>query len=196
MHPSSLHRAAASSLCFAALLALGGCGSLLPRGTADTPLGFSTFGDAEAAVRRVEPLKTPVAQLKGLGFDPVEGPNVTLIPYPDIVARLAPYPGVPVDRLDAGIRECIEAQSACRGYLFHFEHQSRKREGSFWLDFLNVRRNTQVAGWWFDALIVTADGTVLFRNYGGQASTDKLEKQVNPLGPFQPAGESARQLIR
>ena len=35
-----------------------------------------------------------------------------------------------------------------------------------------------------------ADGTVLFRNYAGQARTDRVEKQVNPLGPFQPAGEA------
>jgi hypothetical protein len=196
MQSTALQKPAALSLCAAVFVTLAGCGSLLPRGTADTPVGFATFADAESAVRRVEALKTPVAQLKELGFDPVQGPNVTLIPYPDIVARLAPYPGVPVDHLDPGIRQCIEAQAACRGYLFHFEHQSRKREGSFWLDFLNLRRHTQVAGWWFDALIVTADGTVLFRNYGGQASTDKVERQVNPLGPFQPAGESAGQLIR
>jgi hypothetical protein len=196
MQAAGFHRTTAIALWTALALALGGCGSLLPRGTADTPVGFENFADAEIAVKRVEGLKTPVSELKALGFDPAAGPNVTLIPYPDIVARLAPYPGVPVDQLDPGIRLCIEAQSACRGYLFHFEHQSRKREGSFWLDFLNVRRHTQVMGWWFDALIVTADGIVLFRNYGGQASTDKLEKQVNPLGPLQPAGESAGQLFR
>jgi hypothetical protein len=40
-------------------------------------------------------------------------------------------------------------------------------------------------------LIVVTDGVVLFRNYAGQASTDKVDRQVNPLGPFQPAGESA-----
>jgi hypothetical protein len=195
MRPIAFRGIAAIALSATLSLALGGCGSLLPRGTNDTPVGFATFSDAEVAIKRVEGRKTSVAELKTLGFDPVAGPNVTLIPYPDIVARLAPYPGVPLDRLEPGIRECIEAQSACRGYLFHFEHQSRRREGGFWLDFLNVRRHTQFAGWWFDALVVVADGTVLFRNYGGQASTERLEKQVNPLGPFQPAGESAGQLI-
>jgi hypothetical protein len=181
----------------ALVVLLGGCGSLLPRGTNDTPAGFRTFADAETAAKRVEGLKTRTSELKWLGFDPVAGTNVTLIPYPDIVARLAPYPGVPFGQLDPGIQQCIEAQSACRGYVFHFEHQSRTRQGSFWLDFLNLRRHTAVAGWSFDALIVVSNGTVLFRNYGGQASTDRFEKQVNPLGPFQPAGESAGyQLIR
>jgi hypothetical protein len=174
---------------------LGGCGSLLPRGSSDTPTGFENFAQAQAAAERVVGLQTRTGELKGLGFDTVAGPNVTLIPYPEIVARLAPYPGVPIEKLDRGIRQCIEAQSACRGYLFHFERQDRRREGSFWLDFLNIRRSTYVTGWWFDALIVVSDDTVLFRNVGGQASLNRTEKQLNPLGPFQPSGESAGALL-
>jgi hypothetical protein len=173
------------------VLAVTGCHSLLPRGSQDTPTGFTSFRDAEAAAQRVVGGKTRTGELKALGFDPVAGTNVTLIPYPEIVARLVPHPGVPVDRLDPGIQQCINSQSACRGYLFHFERQDRKREGNFWLDFLNVRRTTYVSGWWFDTLIVVTDGMVLFRNYGGQATTDRVERQVNPLGPFQPAGEAA-----
>lgn len=190
MQRASWSRIVALVAQLAALLLLAGCGGLLPRGSAETPPVFEGFEQAEGAAKRIVGLKTRVEELKALGFDP-NGANVTVIPYPDIVARLAPYPGVPVDQLDPGVRECIEAQAACRGYLFHFEHQNRRRQGSFWLDFLNLRRNTYVTGWWFDALIVVSDGVVLFRNYGGQASTDRTERQVNPLGPFQPAGESA-----
>jgi hypothetical protein len=175
--------------------ALGACSSLLPRGSTDTPEGFDTFEQARLAAEQIVALKTPPSQLAKLGFDPVAGPNVTLIPYPDIVGRLAPHPGVPFEKLDAGIRMCIEAQSACRGYLFHFERQDRKRQGSFWLDFLNLRRTTSITGWWFDALIVVTDGQVLFRNFAGQPSTDRVEKQRNPLGPFQPAGESAGAIL-
>ena len=58
-----------------------------------------------------------------------------------------------------------------------------------------MRRTTKVTGWWFDALVVVTDGKVLFRNFAGQASTDKVEKQLNPLGPFQPAGESAGSVL-
>jgi len=169
-----------------ACAALAACSSLLPRGSNVTPEGFASFEEGRAAAERIEALKTATSDLRGLGFDPVEGDNVTLIPYPDIVGRLAPNSAVPYDKLDAGIRQCIEAQSSCRGYLFHFERQNHVREGSFVLDFLNVRRTTHTTGWWFDALIVVTDGTVLFRNYAGQANTQKVEKQVNPLGPLQP----------
>ena len=181
MPRSFRHCVIAVALAAVLVLVLGGCGSLLPHGTNDTPAGFASFAEAEAAAKRVEGLKTHTSDLKELGFDPVAGPNVTLVPYPDIIARLAPYSGVPLDRLDPGIRQCIDAQSACRGYLFHFEHQSRKRQGNFWLDFLNLRRNTYVSGWWFDAVIVVSNGTVLFRNYGGQAATDRLEKAITGM---------------
>ena len=170
---------------------LAACGSLLPRGTSGTPSPFPSFEQARDAAEKIVAFQTRTAELKSLGFDPHDGANVTLIPYPEVVARLAPYPGVPLGGLDPGVRKCIDAQALCKAYLFHFEQQDRRREGEFWLDFLNVRRVTKVTGWWFDALVVVSDGTVLFRSVGGQAHTDRLDRQVNPLGPFQPAGESA-----
>ncbi|MDP1533045.1 MAG: hypothetical protein Q8L92_05630, partial [Rubrivivax sp.] len=106
-----------------------------------------------------------------------------------IVARLAPHPGVPLESLDAGVRECIAAQSACRAYAFQLGEQSRRRAGSFWLDLLNFSRTTYVTGWRFDGLVVMRGELVLFRNYGGEARIDRVEHQVNPLGPLQGAGD-------
>jgi hypothetical protein len=176
-------------------LALAGCASLLPHGSTDTPSPFASFAEAEAAARRIVPFETRAADLKALGFDPDGGRNVTLIPYPDVLSRLVPYSGVPMDALDPGIRECIAARTACRAWLFHFERQDRKREGGFWGDFFNVRRVTLITGWWFDALVVESDGKVLFRNMAGQPGTHRLDRQINPLGPFQPAGEGAGALL-
>ncbi|TWO72717.1 hypothetical protein FN976_04085 [Caenimonas sedimenti] len=42
---------------------------------------------------------------------------------------------------------------------------------------------------------VVDDNLVLFRNYSGQAHTVRVEKQTHPLGPLQPAGESAGSLL-
>src|SRR5690349_14906328 len=108
-----------------AAFALCGCSSLLPKGSADMPSPFGSFDHARAALDQVVPFKTHEPELKDLGFDLRAGRNVTLIPFPEIVARLAPYPGVPVADLEPGIRQCIRAQAACRGYLFHFERQDR-----------------------------------------------------------------------
>ncbi len=180
---------------FAVVLVFGigltACSSLLPRGSTGEPGGFESFESAQAAAQRIVPLETRFQELKGLGFDPENGPNVTQIPYPELVARLAPYSSLPLSVLDPGVRKCVEAQAGCRGYLFNFEHQDRQRTGGFWLDFLNIRRTTHVTGWTFQALVVVSDGTVLFRNSAGQPKIDRTDSQRNPLGPFQPAGESA-----
>lgn len=183
------------ALAIVASTALTGCGSLLPRASSDTPSPFATFEQAREAAERIVPFRTRADELKALGFDPTEGKNVTLIPYPDLVARLAPYSGVPLSELDPGIRDCILAKAECRAYVFHFEREDRKREGGFWSDFFNVHRVTNIRGWRFDALVVVSRGTVLFRNYGGQAHADRVERQTNPLGPFQPAGEGAGSLL-
>lgn len=180
----------------AVLVILSGCTSLLPRGSSVTPSPFQTFEQARAAVERLAPFRTRETELAALGFDPREGKNVTQIAYPEIVARLAPHSGVPIDHLDAGIRACIEARAGCRAYLFRFDQVSRKREGGFWVDFLNIRRVTHTTGWWFETLVVVSEGVVLFRNYSGEAHMDKLERQTNPLVPLQSAGEAAGALIR
>lgn len=177
----------------AALLA--GCTTMLPRGSSDTPSPFSSYAEANAAADRIVPFQTQVRQLAPLGFDPQQGKNVTVIPYPDILARLAPYSGVPLDQLDPGIRACISIKTQCRGYVFRFERQDRRREGNFLYDFFNVERVTHVTGWRFEALVVVGDDAVLFRNVAGEPSVERVEKYKNPLGPFQPAGESAGSLL-
>ena len=182
-------------LCVLAGAALGACTSLLPRASSDAGTGFASFEEARLAAERIVPLKTRIQALGDLGFDIERGQNVTLIPYPEIVVRLTPHPGVPINLLDPGIRQCIDIQRACRGYVLRFEREDRKREGGFWLDFFNVYRTTRLTGWRFEALIVVSDEMVLFRNFSGQPRIERVERQRNPLGPFQPAGEGAGRLF-
>lgn len=170
---------------------LMGCAALLPAGTTDTRSPFDSFEAAEGAFSQIVPYQTTVAQIQALGFDFNASPNVTLITYPDVIARLVPNTGVPLDALDPGIRDCILAQAQCQAYEFRITRQKRKRVGSFWPDFLNFRRTVAVSGWRFEALIVVRDGVVLFRRYGGEPQISQTEQQVNPLGPLQGAGEAA-----
>ena len=170
---------------------LTGCASLLPAASTDTRSAFDSFEAAEAALAQVVPYQTTTPELQALGFDFASSPNVTLITYPDVVARLAPNASVPLDAHDPGIRDCILARAACQAYEFQITRQKRKREGGFWLDFLNFRRTVAVTGWRFEALIVVRDGVVLFHKFGGERQVSRVEQQVNPLGPLQGAGEVA-----
>ena len=151
---------------------LTGCASLLPREQAVDLSSFGSFDAAREALERVVPYQTTVADLKALGFDVHASSNVVRIPYPGLITRLVPHPNTPMNELDLGIRDCIAAREACAAYEFRIERSSRKREGDFWLDFLNFRRITVITGWRFDGLVAIRDGIVLFRNYGGEPRID------------------------
>jgi hypothetical protein len=185
----SFARATAFAIALPALLA--GCSGLLPRGSGEVVSGFKSFDEARAALESVEPYRTTTAELATIGFDIAQSSNVRQIPYPEVMFRLAPNQNVPLELLDAGIRDCITAQQACKAYEFRLERQSRRREGPFLPDFFNFRRFTRTTGWRFEGLIVVRDGVVLFRNYGGEPNIERNERQNNPLGPLQPSGEAA-----
>lgn len=176
---------------FMAACALAGCGQLLPREVRNVPTPFVSFTAAQYSIEKVVPFETTIGQLRELGFDVRSSANVTVIPYPDLVNRLAPNPSVPFNELDLGIRECILSRSACEAFEFQIGQERRQRDGGFWADFFNFKRHTTVNGWHFQALVVVRDGVVLFRNYGGEARIVRTEERRNPLGPLQPSGEGA-----
>lgn len=175
---------------------LTGCAGLLPRGSSQEDAHFASFEAAREAIEQVMPYRTREPELKALGFDPQARANVHVLAYPDVVGRLSPNPGVPLDALDPGIRDCILARQRCRAYEFRASRQARQRQGPFLLDFLNFRRTTVVHGWRFEGLVVLLDDLVVFRSHGGEPRIERTERQTNPLGPFQPAGESSGGLLR
>lgn len=174
---------------------LGACSSMLPVGESRAVSRFAGFQEAREAIERVHPYRTSAAEVDALGFDLRNSANVREIPYPELVGQLAPNPSIPMESLDPGIRDCLLAQQACRAYAFRFGELKRQRTGPFLLDFLNFRRTTVVTGWAFEGLFLIRGDTVLFRNFGGEPQIERVERQRNPLGPLQPAGESASQLM-
>jgi hypothetical protein len=69
------------------------------------------------------------------------------------------------------------------------------RTGAFALDWFNFKRTTEVRSWQFDAIVAVRHGVVLFRNYGGAPHNERIEREVNPLGPFQGIGDSVSGLL-
>jgi len=175
---------------------LGGCasGGLLPDASIAVRAEFDNFDAARSAFESIEPYKTTVDELGTLGFD-TASPNVRLIGYPDVVARLAPNSSLGLDQLDPGIRDCILARLACRAYEFRVGNETRVRTGAFALDWFNFKRTTEVRSWQFDAIVAVRQGVVLFRNYGGAPHNERIEREVNPLGPFQGIGDSVSGLL-
>lgn len=168
-------------------LGLAGCQALLPRGGETEPSRFGSYEEAEQALSRVQPYRTTVRELHDLGFDIRETANVQRIPYPQWFQSLV-GPQTPLDGADGGIRDCLAAGAACEAYLFRFSRVRHERVGNFAADVFNFRRVTHVQGWRFEALLLVRDGTVLFRNQGGQPNIERLEERRQPLGPLQDSG--------
>ncbi|MDD1633472.1 MAG: hypothetical protein LUP91_14860, partial [Methylococcaceae bacterium] len=97
---------------------------------------------------------------------------------------------------DDGVKECIAARTGCIGYEVDHRMIKRKRIGSFWLDFLNFKRDTDVTGWRFSAVLLLKDNVVIYKITGGQPKIHDTDLTRNPLGPLQGFGESSIRVIR
>lgn len=169
---------------------LAGCGSLLPRAEVVTESPWQSFQDVQQVFDKIVPYQTTVEDLKRLRLDPESNPNITILNYSDVLRRFIPSPSINAHDLDSGVRECIMANTACKGYEIDQRFIKRKRYGNFWADFLNFKRKVDVIGWRFNGVILIKDSLVVYKLTGGQPAIHELEENKNPLGPFQGIGDS------
>jgi hypothetical protein len=170
-------------------VALAGCTSLLPRADLATQQAWGNFEEARAAIEAIVPQKSTRAELSSAGIDPLQNASVTILGLPDVMQRFTIGTAVDGQQLDPGIRECLAAGNACTGYSIFVRRNDRKRIGNFWLDTFNFRRETDVTGWTFNALILFVGETVVYTVHGGQPRIHEKEVSRNPLGPLQSIGE-------
>lgn len=169
--------------------ALGGCAALLPKSKAETEATWRSYEDARAAIERIEPYKTTRADLIAAGIGAPGDPTITVLSHVDVAIRF-PIGGVLREEdVDRGIRDCLKAGKACSAYQMNVKHSNRDRIGNFWLDALRFRRETDVTGWTFNALVIFVNDTVVYAVYGGQPTIHELEVDRNPLGPLQGWGD-------
>lgn len=139
---------------------------------------------------RIVPGKTRVADLTALAVDPAKTPNVTLLGEADLLRRLVPASSFDIRHLDPGLQTCFSLQSACFGYEIEQASIDRERFGNFWLDFMNFKRQINVSGWQFNAVIVLKDDVVVYKTWSGKPHIHRLEEERSPLGPLQAIGPS------
>lgn len=151
---------------------------------------WRSFEEARAAIGRIVPYRTTAAELKALGLDPYAAANVQLLNYSDILLRFPLSGTMPLERLDRGLRECLEAGRECQGFYVSVRETKRDRIGNFWLDALSFRRVTDVQGWSFNALVLVVGGKVVYVIHGGQPLIREQEISRQPLGPLQGWGEA------
>jgi len=178
-------RAVRALLLCAILGLLPGCAALLPHEESQTQSAWQSFEEAQQVLDKVIVQQTTKEDLARLGIDPKSNPNITILNYSDILRRFIPSPSVEAGSLDAGVRECIAATTACIAYEIDRRSTRRQRYGSFLADFLNFRRKVDVVGWRFNAVILIKGDAVVYKLTGGQPLIREHEETTNPLGPFQ-----------
>lgn len=179
-----------------ACLGLAGCAELLPKARIEVTSPWGSFEDARSAVERIVPYRTTTADLKAAGIDPYATPNVQLLNYSEIVLRFPLSGSMPMERLDRGLRECLEAGMKCQGYAITALETRRDRVGNFWLDALQFHRVVDVKGWSFNALVLLVDERVVYVLHGGRPVIREQETNRQPLGPFQGWGDALPGLLK
>lgn len=175
---------------------LGGCAELLPKARTEVASPWHSYEQAREAIERIVPYQTTTADLKARGIDPFVTPNVQLLNYSEIVLRFPLSGSMPMDKLDRGLRECLEAGMTCQGYSITALETKRDRIGNFWLDALQFHRTIDVSGWAFNALILVVDGRVVYVLHGGRPLIREQEVNKQPLGIFQGWGDSLPGLFK
>ncbi|MBL0143524.1 MAG: hypothetical protein IPP91_15780 [Betaproteobacteria bacterium] len=183
------------AVCAVAALVVAGCSDLLPKASSEVSSPWHSFEEAQHAIEKIVPYKTTTMELKAAGIDPYVTPNVQLLSYSDIVLRF-PFGSMPMERLDRGLRECLEAGKGCQGYFISVRETKRDRVGNFWLDALSFYRVIDVQGWSFNALILTVEDRVVYVIQGGQPVIRELETNKQPLGPLQGWGDALPGFIK
>ena len=182
--------------CAFAVLALAGCADLLPKSRTEVTSNWSSFQEARATVDRIVPYRTTPADLKDMGIDPLATANVQILTYSDILLRFPLSGAGALERLDRGLRECLEAGKGCQGFSIAVKDIRRDRTGDFWLDALKFKRVVDVTGWTFNALVLVVDGRVVYVTHGGQPLVREQETTRQPLGPLQGWGDLLPGAIR
>ena len=174
---------------------LSGCVALLPTEQTEIRSPWQSFDEAKAAVTRIVPFETTRADLTAAKIDPYQTPNIALLTYSDIILRFPLGGSVPQEKLDRGLRECLNAGKACSGYAISVRDMKRDRTANFWLDSLHFYRRVDVSGWSFNAIVLLVDDVVVYMLYGGQPMIREREEVRQPLGPIQNWGDSLPGII-
>ena len=161
------------------------CTGMLPSLKQTTKSPWQSFGEAKKAFDQIIPQQTTGEDLKRLGFDPFETPNVKLITYLELTETFLPNQSIRIEDLDPGVQSCLKARDHCQGYEVSPNMLDSKRYGSVFLDLFNFRRKKITTGWKFNALIVLNNGLVVHKVWGGEPNVSEFEDKKNPLGPLQ-----------
>jgi len=179
------------------LLICTSCSSLLPSSTVSVVSPWQDYESAKQAYLKIVPGATTLAELKELGFDPTNVPNIRIMSATDVVTVFVPNSSIAIEDLAVGIQKCIKSKSRCIAYKVEPSIVNVNRTGNFWSDLFTFKRISTTRGWEFRGLIAIVDDIVTYRDPpGGRPLLNSVETVRKPLGPLQEVGTFATDTIQ
>ena len=181
-----------SCLGLAASAALAGCVTLLPSTHTEIVSNWNSYDDAAKSISAFVPYEATRQDVHSQGLDPHHNPAITVLHFADVLQKFTAAAMIRTGDVDRGVRDCLHAGKQCSGYAISVKKRSGHREGHFWLDSLNFKRETTTEGWSVEALLVFVDDKLVYELIGGQPTIHEYEVRRNPLGPLQGWAEHLR----
>lgn len=172
-----------------------GCQSLFMSNRTTTESRWTNWDQVNIAFREIVPNQTSVNDLKRIGFDPTVTPNITIMPFVDIVPLFMPNPNIHMCDLPVGVQIYVESKTNNCAYRVALEDVRAKRHGSLLLDVFGFKRQTHNSGWRFKALILIRNNVVVYTLSSGEPNISSEESITKPLGPFQDMQDSAGRIL-
>ncbi len=181
-----------SCLGLASIAALTGCVALLPSTHTEVVSKWTSYDDAANSISAFVPYQATRQDVHAQGLDPHSNPAITVLHFADVLQKFTAAAMIRTGDVDRGVRDCLHAGKQCSGYAISVKKRSGHRDGSFWLDSLNFKRETTTEGWSVEALLVFVDDSLVYELIGGQPTIHEYEVRRNPLGPLQGWAERLR----
>ena len=180
-----MSRLLSSLLILLAAALVCGCSGLLPKTKEVTKSPWPTYQAAQDAFDKIIPGQTTIAELRQMSMDPSSNPNIAILNYADVMRKFMLNQSFSINDLDNGVRECVTAKVACRGFEINQSLLEKNRQGNVMLDVLGFYRETATTGWRFNGLIQLKDDIVVYKLTSGQPAIAQTDEAKNPLGPVQ-----------
>jgi hypothetical protein len=172
-----------------------GCQSLFLSNRNATESPWTNWDQVTIAFRQIVPNQTTVNDLKHMGFDPTVTPNISIMPYVDIVPIFMCNPNIHMSDLPVGVQVYVESKTNNCAYRVVLEDVRAKRHGNLLLDVFGFKRLTHNSGWRFKGLILIRNNVVVYTLSSGEPNISSEDSTVKPLGPFQDMQDSAGHII-
>lgn len=130
-----------------------------------------------------------------MGFDPSVTPNISIMPYVDIVPIFMCNPNIHMADLPVGVQVYVESKTNNCAYRVILQDVRAKRHGNLLLDVFGFKRLTHNSGWRFNGLILIKNNVVVYTLSSGEPNISSEDSTVKPLGPFQDLQDSGGHII-